>query len=190
MDKCKPRLPLIVEGNFLKELAIYFEEDPEPIKNIWHWKKFIQQYPHLRPKVEKYLEEATTGDPAYAMHCMVCDCGSSREWAEREIPKVKVGNPAEVMFYMVRDCGSSREWAEREIPKVKVGNPTWAMYFMVCYCGSPREWAEKEIPKVRVGDVDSVIRYMIRLCGSSEEWYKKAKEENKKWKELGLNYLN
>ena len=118
-------------------------EVPETVQEISTWEDFINQYPHLRPMVEQYLEEATTGNPAYEMFYIVRHCGTSREWAEREILRVKAGNPAEAIYHMVRDCGSPREWAEREIPKVKVGDPTWAMFlwfFTVDLLESGQSW--------------------------------------------------
>ena len=132
MERNRPELPEVISEEFLRELAIYFGEDPEPIENIWHWKKFIQEYPHLRPKIEEYLEKSTTGDPAWEMYVLVLNCGSSREWAEREIPKVRVGDPAIAIYHMVRFCGSPREWAEREIPKIRVGDIGFSIFSMSC----------------------------------------------------------
>ena len=120
-------LPPLLDVIFFKKLAIYFGKDQKSHTCCFNWRHFIEQYPHLRPKIEKYLEKATTGDPAYEMYCMV-------------------------------QCGSSREWAEEEIPKVRIGDPIWVISSMVIFCGSSKEWAEK------------------------------AKEENKKWRELSQNY--
>ena len=96
-----------------RELIAHLGGDPTPIRDNWCWKQFGEQYPELRPRVEKFIEDSTEGDIAWAAYWMCMSCGSSREWAEAQIER-GIGGVTTAAQSMCMFCGSSREWAEKQ----------------------------------------------------------------------------
>jgi len=114
----------------------------------WHtppndscWKDLARLYGQRN--MERVIERATTGDPAWAAYFMALSYGSEREWAESVIERATIGDPAWAAYCMAWDCGSEREWAEKVIERATIGDPARAAYCMARVCGSDREWARR-----------------------------------------------
>jgi len=117
--------PETFDVEFGRRLVAHLGGDASKVKDGWCWEKFAAAFPELCSAAEGFFAAAQTGDPAWVAYRMSCDCGSSREWAEKIIAAAKTGNPAWVAYRMSCVCGSSREWAEKvtnpPAPKPKKG---------------------------------------------------------------------
>jgi len=61
----------------------------------------------------KELEDIDSNlDVAWEAYCMCRDCGSSRDWAEKQIER-GIGDVAWTAYLMCSEYGSSREWASQ-----------------------------------------------------------------------------
>ncbi len=179
--KCPERF----DWKFGKKLIKYLDPsvDISMIDNFWCWREFIREFKYLQSAVEKYLMNATTGEPTYALFMLLYNDYINEFKLQNKLSDDCNGvdniwdcnycniNAQEFNEYLIQ-FEFKRKKIETFIKNCKIGNPTNIVVKMVKHCNSSVEWAQDVIENCKIGDpvISAVNLAILCKCSNLYEW--------------------